>query len=508
MNIAAVVIQRSFLAWSRLRNLSATKIQKTIRKRIAVKDVRVLIVLYAKVKAATKIQNFQRCQKQSRQFIVLKYAVVKIQTLWRKVLARMAFEDMKAERAITKIQSFQRCQKQRFIYICKKRSVIRIQNLWRAVLARNAFMRRKAAAVKIQVEYREYQARKELQNIFVSRVVRVQSLVERLLDERRAMIRDHEARHKVKISSNQFSFGSRVTRNQIKLESMANGLYLKKLAARVDSTVNEAKALSNDDIRDFVHRGHLATPNGLRSKLMATRSHSRDFVHKSSPVVQSGPCLERLAARVHSTLDEADTFSNEDIRDFVHRVPLVASLPSTSQKPISTSPMNLKSKGVGAPFRVYKESLISDTSKATSKYVNPKALLSITNTSVPNSKHKQLKATKIKAPSAVATRVNGRDRENSDVNLLAKQAKELMREGRAAMRKNRNDTSKRDNFVVAMPAQRSSEIRAFAKGKSSKKRRKKPVDNKTSLKNFGGAIMPSPIRPQEGKPDWDWTSEW
>jgi len=103
------------------------------------------------------------------------------------------------------------------------------------------------------------------------------------------------------------------------------------------------------------------------------------------------------------------------------------------------------------------------------------------------------------------------DRNNSDVDLLAKQATDLLREGRAAKRKNRNDTSfvRNNKDVVAMPARRGSEVQPLAEHKSSKNdHNDEPVGNKMGLENFGEATMPSPIRPHEENADWDWISGW
>jgi len=273
-----------------------------------------------------------------------------------------------------------------------------------------------------------------------------------------------------------------------KRDSMTIVPCLKGLAARVHSNLNEVESYSNEDIRGFVHR---------------------------DPLEITVPCLERLADRVHSTLNEAKSLSNEDIQDFFHRDPIVIPLPRVVKKSDSTTSLRVKST-TGTPVRSKKGLLISNPSEAKNDHVKSNALPSKANTSAPDSGQKPLKATKPAASSAVTTSDSFMDRKNS--NFLAKQAADLMREARAAMQKNRLDKNRHDTSVVrnnknavAMPsAQRCAEIQASAKRKppNEDSHKDEPVGNKTVLQFFDGATMPSPIRPQEETPGWDWTSDW
>jgi hypothetical protein len=500
---AAIVIQRSFLAWSQCRNFSAIKIQKIFRRWIAWKDVRAKITflrLEIKAKAAMKIQNLQRYRQKKRQFLLKKHAITKIQSSWRKVLAQVAFEDIMAKRylgiktrAVIKIQAFQRCQEQRLNYFLKRRSAVRIQNLLRVVLAQRSFIRYKTAASLIQVKYRDYQNKKH-KNILVSRVVQVQSLARRAIVQICTLKRNDENQRLMELASNQVSAESKVASAQIvdslltKRDSMTIVPCLKGLAARVHSTLNEVESHPKEDIPGFVHR---------------------------DPVEITVPCLETLADRVHSTLNEAKSLSNEDIQGFVQRDPLVIPLPCVIKKLDSTTSLRVKST-TGTPVRSNKGLLIFYTSETKDDHVKSKALPSKAKTLAPDSGQNPLKATRPAASSAVTTSNNFIDQKNS--NFLAKQAANLMREARAARQKNRLDKNRHDSSVVrnnnnavAMPCpQRCPEIQASAKCKSPNEdsHEDEPVGNKSGLQFFDDATMPSPIRPLEESPGWDWTSDW
>ena len=644
---AAIVIQKSFMMWSKSRHCSAIKIQKIVRRWMVCKYVRIrLSDIEMEAKAATRIQNFQRCRKQERLFFVQKRATLKIQTSWRRKLARLSlfdiealqdvaikaksivkiqafqryrnqeklfsiqkratitiqtswrrrsaqlafvrikalrgvavktksiikiqtfqrrrnqewrfivqkratlkiqtswrrrliqptFGDVKAlhdvtmkTRAIIKIQAFHRCQKQRHNYLATKRIVIRIQNvwrsilarkpfvtkksaisliqtkyrgyqplkmcqnvtkvqnLWRKVLARKSFMTLKTAVSLIQTKYRDYQLRKVYRNELVSDVVEVQRPARRSIVEGLTSKRLNEPQRQVELDLNQVLSETRVASMHIveglltNRESMTNGPCLQTLAVRVYSSLDEAASLLNEGARDSIRRDLLVT--------------------------EIGPSLEELKARVQSVLNEAASLSNEDIRDFVQRDSFVIPLPRAVEKSDSRTSLRIQTTDMGTPVRSNKGLLRFDTSGMNDEDFNPKALPSKPKTWDTITGQNLLKSTGILTLSKDTNKYNPVDHKKSVVNPLAKQASDLMRDVSVAMQKNRRSSplSQNEN-AAAMPAESGRKLQTFANGKASIKDCKN--QNKTSPKNFGDAAMPSPIKPQEGNFGWDCTSEW
>ena len=250
-----------------------------------------------------------------------------------------------------------------------------------------------------------------------------------------------------------------------KQESKRDAPHLKILAARVHITLNEATSLADGVAQDSI------PPYSLES--------------------QNGTGLEELEARVQSTLKEAASLSNEDIEEFVLRYPLVIPLPSALKQSSTPTSLRIQTTDTGTPVRSNKVIVLSCATKVNSENFNP----------MPSSPKATVMAT---ASSAETTKDDFMRRTKSALNPLAKQASDLMREARAAMQKNKQ--------AAAMPAQKVPTIQA-SKGKTpTRVKGNRPVGNKASPKNFGGAAMPSPIRHQKESPnkslDWDWASEW
>ena len=447
---AAIKIQRAYFVWSRSRSHSAIKIQKNFRRWFTLKEYHsqmtsISLKSAVAADAATKIQRLQRFRKQREQFYLQKDAVVRIQTSWRKIMAQALFLDMKAEfnfalksRAAVKIQAFQRCWKERVTYLLKKRTVTRIQNRWRSVLARKSFIRSKAAAVLIQAMYKQYQLHKSRRATFISRVVLLQSLTRGVITRRQLLRRYQESELRAEIAYQQ-----------------------------VWSETRDASILIVD-------------------KLLTLRES-----------IDNGQCLERLAARVHSALDEADSLSNDDIRNFVHRRPLVIPLPPTMKNSCLPKPSHTIATGMGTPVRCNKTLLVERDFGNSSK----------TSASVPESQANQPRTMKKPGSLGSFRREKITDGKDADVNLLAKQATELRRKARAVMqRKRRDPNSIHSRTAVVTPHRR--DIRSLGEQGRTEDLDEDLVGNKTGPKSFDEAEMPSPIRPREESPDWDWTSEW
>lgn len=397
--------------------------RKTLAQRSFV-DMKAKTHVASKTCAAIKIQAFHRCQKESNAFLAKKQVVVKIQNIWRmavkrdlflfqkqamimiqtssrKILAERAFADIKAKHYLTlqtnaamKIQVFQRCRKERHSFSVKKQVTIRIQNLWRMVLTRILFLRSKTAASKIQVRYRNYKRK----NALVSRVVTIQSLARRVIARRIVLERRDESQRQIELASDQLSAETRI-----------------------------ASILIVDDL--------------------LTKHDCMTY----------GPYLKKLADRVHSTLNEADSALNEVFRDFVGRDLPAIPLPRRTRIPDSFNASGVKSKDfVGTPVRCNKAPPKIVTSEGSNKYPLSKA-----------------------SP--------------AEERAVIKNAREVIFFLR-----------KKEASVVP---QKDSGVDSFEELEA-RLIEDEEVRHTTGFENFGVATMPSPIRSNEGKPDWDWTAEW
>jgi len=435
----SIATQRTFYLQSQSHNICATRIQKIIRRRIALK---------LKSKAATKIQNFYRCRRQKLIFLFQIQSIVKIQTSWRRKLAQLSLIKMNAKRnfdvkneAVILIQTFTRCKQQKMSYTIKKRNVILAQNLWRAIVARRSFMRLKTAASIIQAKYRCYRLQQENRNILTFHAIRIQCFIRRLNAKRSVIERRNESQRQVELAS-QLSSESRLASIQL-----------------VDNLLTKHKSMNNDS------------------------------------------CLKKLASRVRFTLEEAESLSNEDIQYLVHKGPLTIPLPPVHENLEPQTSLNVKSIDSGTPVRSNKIFVMSKTTKGNSRALSIEAKFSNqesrqNHSSVQESIKNLMDATKEPSSSATKNKDIRKDRINLKTDLLSKQAMGLIREGRAAKLKNRQMN------VDTKSAHRGSKVKASNRGY------KKPVGEKTGLENFCDGTMPSPIRPQEGNCDWDWTSEW
>ncbi|KAK8937305.1 hypothetical protein KSP39_PZI012267 [Platanthera zijinensis] len=122
-------------------------------------DARRLEVL---VNAARLLQRQIRTHLIRKQFLTLKSATIKIQNLWRGLLARKLYEHMKRNDASIRIQKYSRGHAAKLAYACLQSSAIVIQTGMRAMAARNAHRhkRRTKAAIVIQTQWRLAKARK------------------------------------------------------------------------------------------------------------------------------------------------------------------------------------------------------------------------------------------------------------------------------------------------------------------------------------------------------------
>eukprot|EP00535_Pseudo-nitzschia_heimii_P010824 CAMPEP_0197198728 /NCGR_PEP_ID=MMETSP1423-20130617/33519_1 /TAXON_ID=476441 /ORGANISM="Pseudo-nitzschia heimii, Strain UNC1101" /LENGTH=823 /DNA_ID=CAMNT_0042652563 /DNA_START=946 /DNA_END=3417 /DNA_ORIENTATION=- len=520
---AAIVIQRSFLAWSQLRNHYAFKIQKFIRTWIAWKKFRFTLSSIREDQAATKIQKYQRCREQKWKFIVQKYATIMIQASWRKRLANVAYADLKAKHklaamtnAAIKIQAFQRCQKQRLNYSLKKVNVIRIQTLWRALLTRKTLMTYTIAATIIQVKCRHYLFQKKYNKEMVSRVGPIKRQLRREIVERRAARRLRKFHRQEIHASNQviseirrystLLVDSLLTKQEFitihlrvqstlkeaqlltNQEPIAIEIRLKKLAARVHSTLNEADSLSNQYIRDCVAGNPRIIPFPSNFQKLDT----------DTPL-QSIPDDVRISC-TDSDLNDSDLSSNIDIRDFINLRPLNIPLPLKAQKSNKDTLMCKASRVKGVPDKTNKTFQISLKSYANN-------LVAEVDASTLNSGQKQLKSTNNTISPAVVNNGDLFHRKHSE-NHLAHEAIEMKQEVRAAIQRNLHETpSGRPNSASTISMQNVVDIPTFEGCETSGENEHVRID-KSSLKNFGNETMPSPIRPLEEKVDWDWTYEW
>jgi hypothetical protein len=198
---AAIAIQRAFHTWSQFRNFYSVIIQKSIRRWIALRKFHNTVLV---IRAATKIQTFKRCRNRRYRFSLQKQFAIKIQSLWRKILAR------------------------------------------------NSLIRSKTASCLIQKTYRSYQNYKKRQMALVAR--------------RLAVVRQQLSIRQGEVALDQISSETRVASALIvenlllRRELMTCGPCLSRLTNRVNDTLNEADSSSNQILPDFVHRDPVVIP--------------------------------------------------------------------------------------------------------------------------------------------------------------------------------------------------------------------------------------------------------
>jgi hypothetical protein len=368
-----------------------------------------------------------------------------------------------------------------------RQNVTKVQNLWRKVLARKSFMTSKTAVSLIQTKYRDYQLRKVYRNELVSGVVEVQRPARRSSVEGLTSKRLNEPHRQVELDLNQVLSETRVASMHI-----------------VEGLLRNRESMTNGPCLQTLAVRVYSTLDEAASLL---NEGARDSIRRDLLVTEIGPSIEELKARVQSVLNEAASLSNEDIRDFVQRDSFVIPLPRAVEKSDSRTPLCIQTTDMGTPVRSNKVLLLSDISGMNDEDFNPKTLPSEPKTWDTITGQNLLKSTGILTLSKDTNKYNPVDHKKSVVNPLAKQASDLMRDVRVAMQKNRQSSplSQNEN-AAAMLAKSGQKLQTFAKGKASIKDCKN--QNKTSPKNFGDAAMPSPIRPQEGNFGWDCTSEW
>jgi len=452
---AAIRIQRAFLRWLECRSSSAILIQKTVRLWIAFTKHQTSILRaekQLKTAATMKIQSIYRYRNQRVKFLLQIRAIIHIQNSWRGLKARKLLAEYRAEcclfletLASTKIQTLQRSRRQRSAFLMQKNVAIQIQNCWRKVLARKIFEQCKTAAYRIQLSYRCYQQRKQYQVMFVSRVVLVQSLVRCKIAQRLALSRRHTLRNQTEQAS-----------NKILTETMNAGIL-------------------------------------IAESLLANRE-----------LQSTGPCMRMLADRVQRTQNEAKSASTEVLPIFIHQCDIP--LPSSGRKPTSPAQAYPKSTDTGTPVRCNRGNATHEISELNSGYDISKPPLSEA------SAHPQRSGCEVNSNDSPTTEVteNGASQRGHDkgVNDLAKQASELLREARAAMKKKKSadSTLQKNDETDAL------NLEGIKLGKGellSESHHVRQIDNCTSLEFFeGDSIIPSPIRSEEPKSDWDWTSLW
>jgi hypothetical protein len=236
---AAIAIQRAFHTWSQFRNFYIVIIQKSIRRWIA----------------------------------------------WRK------FHDtFLVIRAATKIQTFQRCLNRRYRFFQQKQFAIKIQSLWRKILARNSLIISKTASCLIQKAYRIYQNHKKRRIVLVAR---------RLAVERQQLsIRQGEVALDQISSETRVASAIIVENLLLRRELMTYGPCLTRLANRVNYTLNENDLSSRQIFPDFVHRNPVVIPlpntvrrpesSALCTKPMNIRTPVR--CKKSNPKSEKSTC--------------------------------------------------------------------------------------------------------------------------------------------------------------------------------------------------------------------------
>ena len=430
--------------------------------------------------AAVCIQSFQRRHKQQQHLLLQKQAILKIQCLWRRKLAEQKLADMRELQNVelntsaTCIQTFHRSHKERQNYLRKKRLAISVQNVWRLFSAHQTFLTKKTAASLIQHKYRGYKRLKmlrsvvKIQSLYRKRMARKSFLTmkdaasriqlkhrekqrrEALRKERETLRRRMELDFKQALS--EMRIASLVTAEGLltKNDSMQYGPFLRKLAARVHSTLNEAALLVNEGTREMIRIDPFATDNASS--------------------------LKELEFRVQCALNEAASLSNEDIWEFVSREPLEFPLPTQVEKFDLRTLFHTPTKDKGTPVRSNKGLSLSDS------FEEIEVIEFSPEPSTAKSESKPLKPT-------TGILKSSKDEIHSVRASVMSPLADLMREARAARTKNQTES------VAATPR--------VETGKTPTKDTK--PEKTTSPKNFGDATMPSPIRPQE---DWDWASEW
>nr|XP_023884762.1 myosin-12-like [Quercus suber]POE70253.1 myosin-12 [Quercus suber] len=110
--------------------------------------------------AARRIQRQIRTHLTRKDFIMLRWATVNVQKLWRAQLARKLYEQMRKVAASIRIQKHVRAHTARKFYTKLLASAIVIQTGLRAMAARNEYRykRRTKAATIIQTQWRRFQA--------------------------------------------------------------------------------------------------------------------------------------------------------------------------------------------------------------------------------------------------------------------------------------------------------------------------------------------------------------
>ena len=466
-----------------LQKHAIVKIQGSWRRKLAqrtIVDMKHVKDIASKTEAAKCIQGFQRGHKQKQHFLLQKQAILKIQCFWRRKLAQQKLADMKELQNVelntsaTCIQTFQRSHKERQNYLRKKRLAISVQNMWRLFSAQQVFLTKKTAASLIQHKYRGYKSLKmlrsvvKIQSLYRKRMARKSFLTmkaaacriqlkhreqqrrEALRKERETLRRRMELDFKQVLS--EMRIASLVTAEGLltKNDSMQYGPFLKKLAARVHSTLNEAALLVNEGTREMIRIDPYATDNASS--------------------------LKELEFRVQRALNEAASLSNEDIWEFVSREPLEFPLPSQVEKFDLRTLFHTPTKDKGTPVRSNKGLSLSDS------FEEIEVIEFSPEPSTAKSESKPLKPT-------TGILKSSEDKKDIVKASIMSPLADLMREARAARTKNQTES------VAATPR--------VETGKTPTKDTK--PEKTASPKNFGDATMPSPIRPQE---DWDWASEW
>ena len=241
--VSVVILIQSFMRGIIVRNLIREKFGRVFDGRL----------VFAKPttqsqSAAIAIQRAFHTWSQFRIF----YTVIIQKSIRRWIALRKFHNTILVIRAATKIQAFQRCLNRRYRFSQQKQFAIKIQSLWRKVLARNSLIRYKTASCLIQKTYRIYQNHKKRRIALVARRLAVES---QQLSIRQGEVALNQISSEIRVAS-----AIIVENLLLRRELMTCGPCLTRLANRVNDTLNEKVLSSKHILPDFVHRNPIAIP--------------------------------------------------------------------------------------------------------------------------------------------------------------------------------------------------------------------------------------------------------
>lgn len=117
--------------------------------------------------SARIVQRAFRAWQQRHNFLRLRRAVIKAQSIWRGIRARKEYQRLREERAAVTIQKYARGYLARKKYLSEKKAAVTIQAYARGMAGRKLYrhMKRTKAATTIQRDWRRYKAQKDYRNL-------------------------------------------------------------------------------------------------------------------------------------------------------------------------------------------------------------------------------------------------------------------------------------------------------------------------------------------------------